>query len=321
MIRTVLIGNNHLNELGGSEIFTFTLIKAIKELGYDVYFTTFITGLVSKKCEEYATYIPPQNIANYQFDRAILSHNSIVNLPIKARSIIQVCHGILPKLEKPSPLANYHISISQKIVGHLHNHGFKSDVINNPVDLSKFRPISKIHSKPQTILSLCQGEEANKNIKDVCKRMGIEFLSFSKTRTATWDLHKVVNKADIVISIGRGVYEAMACGRNVIIYDSRGYASNKGDGYLSKDNFFLSHASNCVGDDAEIDFDVDLLEKEILKYSTLDSDWNYKTAHHLFDSQEIAKKLLSINKPSPFYFYPYKYFYRLAIKLKKKFKL
>jgi len=75
----------------------------------------------------------------------------------------------------------------------------------------------------------------------------------------------------------------MACGRNVIVYDSRWYASNRGDGYINKDNFFLSHTSNCIANEIGIDLNVDLLEKEILKYSRLDGDWNYETACYLFD--------------------------------------
>jgi len=315
----VLIGNNHLKELGGSEVFTYTLIKAIKELGYNVYFTTFVTGLVSKKCEEFATYIPPEEISKYHFDKAILSHNSIVKLPIKSCSIIQICHGMLPGLEEPSPLADYHVVVAQRLLKYVCDCGFENEVINNPVDLSKFKPLSKINNKPKSVLSLCQGEEANENIKKVCERMGLEFLSFSKTRSAVWDLHTEINKADIVVSIGRGVYEAMACGRNVIVYDSRWYAPNRGDGYINKDNFFLSHTSNCIGNEIGIDLNVDLLEKEILKYSKLDGDWNHEITHYLFDSLKVARKLLAMNNPHRYHKYK-RYFCQLKLKIRHKFK-
>ena len=316
----VLIGNNHLKELGGSEVFTYTLIKAVKELGYDVYFTTFVTGFVSNKCEEFATYIPPQDISKYHFDKAILSHNSIVNLPIKSCSIIQVCHGLLPGLEEPSPLANYHVVISQGLFRYVRNRGFENEVINNPVDLSNFRPVTKINDKPKSILSLCQGKEANNNIKKVCDRMGLKFLSFSKTRTAVWDLYNEINKADIVVSIGRGVYESMACGRNVIVYDSRWYAPNRGDGYINKDNFFLSHTTNCIGNGIGISLDIDLLEKEILKYSRLDGDWNRETACYLFDSLKIAKKLLAMNNPHERFHKYLRVSCQFKLKIKHKFK-
>ena len=123
-----------------------------------------------------------------------------MNLPIKSCSIIQICHGMLPGLEEPSPLAHYHVVVAQRLLGYLCDRGFENEVINNPVDLSKFKPLSKINNKPKSVLSLCQGEKANDNIKKVCERMGLEFLSFSKTRSAVWDLHTEINKADIVVN-------------------------------------------------------------------------------------------------------------------------
>lgn len=292
--KKVLVGNNHLSQLGGSEIFTYTIIKAFYELGYKVFFTTHIFGQVGEKCREYATYISPNDIHQEKFEYAFISHTSIALLPIKANKIVQICHSALPGLEEPSLLVDFHVTVSQGASDRLANRGVYSKVIYNPIDLARFKSVNPLNEKPKTILSLCQGSLADQNVELACEKLGIKFLSYSKTRTATWDLEKVINKADIVVSIGRGVWEAMACGRNVIVYDSRSYATNRGDGYITNDIFEKSLSRNSIGAAFEIDFDADSLIKEIDKYNSEQGRKNRLIAEEKFDFHKIALKFLEL---------------------------
>ena len=57
-----------------------------------------------------------------------------------------------------------------------------------------------------------------------------------------------INNVDLVVGVGRSLYDAMACGRAVISYDTR-YADRnfEGDGYLDKTNIKESLQYNCCG--------------------------------------------------------------------------
>ncbi len=293
-LNKVLVGCNHLNDLGGSEIYTYTLIKSLSVLGWDVSFTTFHEGTVSEKCKEFATFIDPTNISEHLFYKAIISHHSIVRLPINAIEVIQVCHGTLPRLEQPSFLADHHISVSLGVYDHLNKCGVKSSIVNNLIDFSRFYIKREINDKPKRVLSLCQGEEADKNVEDACRILEIEFDSLSKTRVAIWNLEDRIMKADIVVSYGRGIFEAMACGRNAIVYDSRGYIPNQGDGMVTEANFDSFLSLNCTGQINCIDFTKDLLVEEIKKYDPAQGGINHRIAKNKFDSIILTRKILSI---------------------------
>lgn len=50
-IQTVLVANNHLKRVGGSETFTYTLIEALLKKGYEIEYFTFFKGEVSQRIE------------------------------------------------------------------------------------------------------------------------------------------------------------------------------------------------------------------------------------------------------------------------------
>ena len=60
--------------------------------------------------------------------------------------------------------------------------------------------------------------------------------STDKAKDNVFNIENIINEADLVVGIGRSIYDSMACGRCVISYDYRVY-NNKplGDGYISKE--------------------------------------------------------------------------------------
>ncbi|MBT0811720.1 hypothetical protein KIH41_10575 [Litoribacter ruber] len=293
-MKKLLIATNHLKSIGGTEVYTYYFIKSlIENENYEVEYFTFQRGLVSKKIEK-DLKVPYMQQESY--DLIIASHYSTVAHLYGKGPIIQISHGMVPPLEQPSPLANAYVSISEEIRHHLEQEGFPSQVVLNGVDLSVFSSKRSLNPTVQTILSLCQSEEANELIKQVCESMGIEFIRFNKNVNPTFDLSEEINKADLVIGIGRSAYDAMACGRPCIIFDYRHYNGNRGDGYLMPEDFKKYVQFNCSGRYKNQPFDSESLSHEIEKYNPKHGEQLRALAVRYLSVKTNSRQILKIGK-------------------------
>lgn len=244
----ILITNHWLKKLGGSETFTYTLAGALVKAGHKVELFTNVHGLVSNRIASdfNIPWVPDPKTRHY--DLILANHNTCVKQLVGHKTkIIQTCHGTTPQLEQPSTFANEHVSISAEIAEHLTKLGFHSHIIRNGIDCNRFKPDIKINKKIKTVLSLSQSDELNTLLGAMFARYQIKFITLNKFKNPVWDVEKYINQADMVVSLGRGAYEAMACGRPVLILDKRRYQSLLGDGLLTPDNIDHSSHYNCSG--------------------------------------------------------------------------
>jgi len=237
----VLIANNHLQNFGGSETFTYSLAKEFKRLGHSVDVFTFETGKISERLSDMMVFNPKP-----EYDLILVSHNTCLRRLREIRGFkILTCHGIYHKLEQPILGANAYVSISEEVQSHLKNKGYQSYLIRNGIDCDRFKPVDQINEKVKKVLSLCQGDEANSMIRDACMKIGVRFEALNRN---IFDVENKINEADLVFSLGRGAYEAMACGRDVFIFDTRGYNSEgKSDGFITMENVLEVLKNNCSG--------------------------------------------------------------------------
>lgn len=235
----ILVGQNHMHLVGGSETFTYTLVKKLCELGHDVSLVTGQVGIMSDRLvKEFGISV---NKLSGEYDLMLVNHNSIVNYlrPLfKTTKIIQTCHGIIPNLEQPSPHASHHVSISLEVQQHLSKLGFKSSIIHNGLDLDVFKPTTSVNEKLTKVLSLSQSEIANDRLRFVLNKLGVELVTLNKHFNPKMEIVDIINSVDLVIGLGRSAYEAMACGRPVFVWDMRDYMGERGDGFLTDRNKF-----------------------------------------------------------------------------------
>jgi glycosyltransferase involved in cell wall biosynthesis len=291
-MKSILLGINSLKQLGGSETYTFTLAEELVRSGYEVDVHTLENGEVSQKMSEIARLLDLPDIRKKKYDLALISQNMHLLIPIRAKRIIQICHGIYPKLESPSFMAHGHVAVSEEVKDALRLKGFDSVVINNFVNQERFRPTSPIHKECRRVLSLCHGIEANQLIHSACHDLGLEFVNYSKYSGAVWNIEDEINKADLVISVGRGVKESMSCGRAVIVYDHRPYSVDY-DGMLTPDIIDLSLSCNFSGRALKRKFVREGLMEEIRKYNPSMGDYNLMYAREHFDVRKIVPRLLN----------------------------
>jgi hypothetical protein len=245
----ILVGQNHLHTIGGTETFTYTLIKELVRQGHEVELATFYMGLLSNKIEEDFS-IKPNRLTN-NYDLSLVNHNPVVEmireLGIRTKKLIQTSHGF-HEMERPSSKADIIVAISEEVSKSVEGLGFeKPRVILNGVDCERFNIRTELNPQIKNILSLSQSEKANSLLKKVSANLACNFESFNKDKNPIFNVEDAINRSDLVFGLGRSAFDALACGRPVFIWDNREYQGNLGDGYLTDKNFDDFVLNNCSG--------------------------------------------------------------------------
>lgn len=268
----ILVSNRGLANPGGSETYLYSVIEELLSLGHEVHSLCKLKpGLVAEKLKNLSVPVYNKPIKD-NFDLILSSHNCTIDLMDGVNGFkIQTCHGIYPEPEQPSKKVNFHVSISEEVKTHLNEKGFESEVIYNGVNCEKFKPIKPINNKLKTVLSLAQSDLANEIIKKSCDLIGVELIELNKFKSWEWNVNEYIQDADLVVSLGRGCYESMASGRNVVIFDHRNYGqkSSIGDGFVNTENVKLFLKNNCSGRYSNQIYDHKMLSEEFLKYDPL----------------------------------------------------
>lgn len=265
----ILVGNNSFSYPGGSETYNFSLIEELVRIGHEVIAVAHNgPGIVSKKLNEIGVDVCFKPIDG-NFDLCLLSHSSSINLTKNVKGYkIQTCHGIFPKLEQPVPGMDDYVSISEEVQSHLKKLGYESNLIRNGINCERYNIKNSINEELKTVLSLAHSDSANEVIKRSCEIIGCELIICNKFKEWKWNVEDAINSSDLVISLGRGAYESMACGRNLVIFDQRSYMeSSVGDGFVTLDNVNLYLKNNCSGRFSNREYDHLKLSDEILKYN------------------------------------------------------
>lgn len=243
----ILITNHSLVRRGGTETYIESLVKELKTFGHNVDIWTKIPGAVSDSIRnKYGCSI---NNVKRSYDLILVNHNfmakRLLEEGIKGYKI-QTCHGVYVELEQPYPGMDKYVSISDEVQQHLKSKGFESELIRNGIDCDTFKPHNKVN-KTKSVYSLSQNSSLNDRIAEICKSIGYTFTSNNKFKNPVNDTYNKINNADVVISLGRGAYETMACGKPVIVLDHRDYSDCFADGLLTLENINESIKNNCSG--------------------------------------------------------------------------
>ena len=304
----ILLGCNHLHELGGSEQHLFTLAKQFTKDGHNVYvilgnFT--LKGSMSELLEKQLSIKVDEIPIGVKFDRVFLSHTSTVkrfkeefftrkDLTFDKGRMFQICHGVYPELEQPFEweLLKY-IAITEEVkFSILKKTGKLSFVIPNPIDTNYFYQ-TESNLNIRNVYSLSQNDNFNTLLKEICDEKGFSFTKNNKHTNPTLDIRKNIEIADLVFSLGRGCFEAMSMGKNVIIADDRGYMENSYmDGLVTHRNFEDFLKNNCSGRFSKIKPTKQNILQEIGEYSVKNCSDNRKILKFLCDSKKICRMFL-----------------------------
>jgi hypothetical protein len=206
-----------------------------------------------------------------KFDVAHVHHNTCAGLVREAfpkLPMVFVSHGILPELEKPPPAkvgVSKHVAVSDEVRAMLHNMGRKSVVLRNAVDVGRFKPSSLPGDRPRRVLVISNHFPVGhlKLLKEACGKFGTELriVGMGTENGQVWNTERLINEADVVVSLGRGCVEAMACGRAVLVWDVHG-----GDGYVTLGNYPQIRENNFSGRRHRRTYDLEDLVRILKSY-------------------------------------------------------
>ena len=259
----ILLTNNHLERLGGSETWVYTMAQELKRRGYQVGVYTKVKGYVSDLLKDLIDDEPQG------YDLALINHNSCMGVDAKFK--IFTSHGTVPELERPIEGADYYVAVNENVA---EKYNIET-IIKNPIDTELFKPITEIKDNVETVLAITE------------EKLDLPYNVIYPDRRKM-NMPELINQADIVISLGRGCLEAMSCGRPVITWDKRPYWEARGDGYLDD---LSKLKGNVAGQYSRTDID---LEEEIKKYNKEDGKRNREYILENHDVKKIVDKYLEL---------------------------
>lgn len=217
----ILVTNNHLDRLGGSELWTYTVAKELERRGHNVDVFTIFPGLVSEK-------LPFVSEPKQKYDLAIVNHTTTFKA-IKDVDAFKIYtqHGLFCGIEIAPDGADAYVAVSEEII---ESSPRDFNLITNGVDCERYSPKTDV-GELKKVLCMCQGRKAAEMVRKACNRLGLDFEWIERS---VWDVEDKINSAELVVTLGRGAYEAMACGRAVLTFDNRAYINDSpyGDGMV-----------------------------------------------------------------------------------------
>jgi O-antigen biosynthesis protein len=203
----ILLTNNHLQQFGGTETWVLTMARELVRQGHEVGIYTHHKGVITDLLAPICTIDDnPQD-----YDIALINHNTCTN--VGAHKKIYTCHSPFESVEAPPAGMDVYVAVSENVQKRYEI----ETIIKNPIDTALYTPTHHIADTCKEILAITANP--------------IPVPHFTPSRTEE-TMPELINRADLVVTIGRGVLEAMSCSRNVIVYDTRPHMGFTADGYL-----------------------------------------------------------------------------------------
>ncbi len=334
----ILLGNNTLSLLAGSETWTYTLALALKKAGHNVACYSPDLGIISDKLaqEDIPSYrhmntggiqmFSPilEESRDHDYDVIIANHWHIV-AQLRNRfpktPIMSTIHGIIhhhpddkeqwaPEHPAMESGVNQFIAVSEEVQALLkQEYNIESEIVRNFIDIKRYGSLPEAKKKPEQFLIntnyLGSDDPPVKLIRDTAKLMGAKVAAIGVNFSPNFHTEIAIKDSDVVFGMGRSVLEGMAAGRLGVVLGRWGHG-----GVVNKDTVEAIRMQNFSGRNAETNElpTPEQLAEEIKKnYNQATLDWTkeyIKKDHNAaFAAEKIirmAKELTgeAINKPT-----------------------
>lgn len=297
----ILITTQDLQGLAGSKFAAYTVGRELARVGHDV--TIGCIGEFNGPMSNYVrAYSPETRLASLfqlrddgeRFDVGIISPYVTLQfaIPLCERTVYW-SQGIVPEERFPDP-ADFEVdsivAITEEVADHwlTETPGLACTLIPTPI----IRPrVYKSGGPSVKKVAHFSNYDDIPGLKDSCDGRGIEYVRLAHAdRNTIWN---ELSNTDLIVSVGRGCYEAMALGKEVAICDMRNYMGEPWSDGLASQNYMLARHSNCSGRMLKVPFDDVVFANWLVQYDSVRAMAVNRAAIWTYhDSQMIANKLL-----------------------------
>jgi hypothetical protein len=258
------------------------MFQALKKLGHTVHIFSNNYGAMAKIMQKQGAIIQLDS----EYDLILANHSTTKDVVDNVEGFkIQTVHSKFIDIEQPFSGVDKHVAVTDEIKDHFE----LEDRIYNPVNTDVFKPTREVRVI-NSVLCLSQGKNAQAEIKKFCKRNNLNLKINTKWHNPLnqTQLAYAINQADIVVSVGRGVYESIMCDRHIICYDDRGYDNQANHYILNQELFKYQLYHNFTG---RFNFPINATFDQYLEHFKE----NPNVCHNItgFDYLNIANKYLS----------------------------
>jgi len=302
----------------GVPTYTLTLYNELVYRGYDV--NVFSPGLGALAGQMKAV----DSLDNIETPDIILAQHKTCAIELKKKfpdtPMIFITHGVEPAEEQPPNIdIDYYISVNEQNVDNLLTYNINSkkiEIVRDFINTEQFKSVNPLRDKPRVLfISNYKKWKAYEDFKKACEMLGLEYKAVGAPYGRSRNMAETINEFDLVITWGRGILEAMACGRSAISYNSgidKDYLIKKnlygkkkpkwlpskrmGAGYITPEIYMKSREYNFGGINSKRFFTFENLVEEIKKYNPKDGAINRELVMQYHDSKKCVDIIINIIK-------------------------
>lgn len=261
-----IVTSSYTMDASGVPTHTRTLVQALHAAGHTCEIFSPVSGPLAHGLPVVT------DVAHLRTPDVILARHNVCARALAARfpnvPMCYVIHGIVPELEQPPrelPIRHW-FAVNEQVRDYVGIQTAPITILREVIDVDQFAPRTTLRETPHVLFVSNYKKWRNwSRLTAACRHLGWPLTAVGSPYHRSKDMAADMNAADLVVSWGRGILEAMACGRAVLSFDKCA-----GDGYLTPDRYWDSRTHNfshfAPGDVRYDDFSIDALVMELQHY-------------------------------------------------------
>ncbi len=292
----LILAGLHLSWMGGATTYLLTLASALQRLGHEpTLYSPDAGGTAGLARARGLRIVTDASLLPARCDGVIVQ-DTVMALELAERyrrPQVFVSHGAADDLTLPPQLGGLSLALvamNERVVAQARALAVDVPIVqlHQPIDIERFRLRGPVRERPAVALLLgnyLRGER-RALITSVLEEHGIAWSQLGRDggQVAT-NPADALARADMVVSYGRSVLEAMACGRPAYVFDHCGV-----DGWVTADSYSVLERDGFTGMAFDRQLDRARIDADIAEYSPAMGlvNYNLASAHHSARDHAIA---------------------------------
>ncbi|HEU4739148.1 MAG TPA: hypothetical protein VFS54_08725 [Solirubrobacterales bacterium] len=301
----VLLALNALG-IGGTETYVFTVAEQLDRLGHEPVIYSPEPGRGVEVARERGLTVIGAEELGEEFDVALVQDAAV------AYEVAELCPGVRSvfvahseSFDPQSPpqltgTVDVQVAMNDRVEQRLRAYDAGGEIVRlrQPIDTERFKAPWPLPERPERALLLSNNPISDRleMLEEACREAGLELVRAGGAGRQTTDPREALAAADVVIGLGRGILEAMACGRAAFVYDWSG-----GEGWVTPDSYPAIEADGFAGR-GETVFDAPTLASALKEYDSSMGPVNRDlvVAHHRANDhvQQLVEIFRRLSSPA-----------------------